>query len=310
MKIIGAGLAGLLSAHMLPEARVHEACEELKRGHFAVLRHRSNNISAATGVPFKEIKVVKSIWKAVNNVWQGEHAKPDIQLCNLYARKVAGMVCDRSIWTADGVAKRWLAPDNFINKMAGPIMDRIEFSSKVDSDFLKRQDEPIISTMPMPVLAKMLGIKMPNIRNDSTPITVKRFKVPANNIYQTIYFPDPNNPVYRATLHEDLLIVEGVKDKYDIDWREWVGASFGLEEKTMLPIGVHEQKYGKITPIDDDFRKSFILHVTMKYNIWSVGRFATWRNLLLDDVHDDILKIKEMMSQHKYDIRLGGLNES
>jgi hypothetical protein len=165
--------------------------------------------------------------------------------------------------------------------------------------------------MPLPVLAKILGIKMPNIKNDSTPIIVKRFKVPASNVYQTVYFPDPNNPVYRATLHEDLLIVEGVKRKVvDYDWRDWVAPAFGLFEKEVLQVGVHEQKYGKITPMDDDFRKSFILHATMKYNIWSLGRFATWRNILLDDVHDDVLKIKEMMSQHKYDIRLGGLNES
>jgi hypothetical protein len=65
----------------------------------------------------------------------------------------------------------------------------------------------------------------------------------------------------------------------------------------------HPQKYAKITPIDDDERKSFMHWATVTHNVYSLGRFATWRpNLLLDDLINDIRKIDKWIgSTNKYD---------
>jgi hypothetical protein len=35
--------------------------------------------------------------------------------------------------------------------------------------------------------------------------------------------------------------------------------------------------------------------MTTKYNIYSVGRFATWRQLLMDDVVDDIQHVERFI---------------
>jgi len=55
------------------------------------------------------------------------------------------------------------------------------------------------------------------------------------------------------------------------------------------------QKYGKITPIDEKIRQEFIFEMTTRYNLYSVGRFATWRQLLLDDVVGDIQKVEQFI---------------
>ena len=40
--------------------------------------------------------------------------------------------------------------------------------------------------------------------------------------------------------------------------------------------------------------------MTVDHGVYSLGRFATWRNILLDDVVKDIDVIKSMMGQDKY----------
>ena len=55
------------------------------------------------------------------------------------------------------------------------------------------------------------------------------------------------------------------------------------------------QEFGKIRPIDENIRKEFIFQMTSKHNIYSVGRFATWRQLLLDDVVDDLKVVEQFI---------------
>ena len=53
-------------------------------------------------------------------------------------------------------------------------------------------------------------------------------------------------------------------------------------------------------PIDNELRKEFMHYATANFNIYSLGRFATWRPILLDDVVDDLAVIERMMSS-KYE---------
>jgi hypothetical protein len=47
-----------------------------------------------------------------------------------------------------------------------------------------------------------------------------------------------------------------------------------------------------------------LFRLTHERNIYSLGRFATWRNILLDDVVDDIAAIKKLLKANSaYDIR-------
>ena len=44
-------------------------------------------------------------------------------------------------------------------------------------------------------------------------------------------------------------------------------------------------------------RKELIHRLSMEANVYSLGRFATWRNILLDDVVEDARRIQRMMDQ-------------
>jgi hypothetical protein len=83
-----------------------------------------------------------------------------------------------------------------------------------------------------------------------------------------------------------------------------ISAAFGIQLASCESLGSVDQKYGKIAPIDDNLRKQLLFRLTHERNIYSLGRFATWRNILLDDVVDDIAAIKKLLKANSaYDIR-------
>ena len=94
---------------------------------------------------------------------------------------------------------------------------------------------------------------------------------------------------------------ESFRDSYvDVDE---VLESFGLNLNHIQQIDDVEQKYGKISEIDERTRKGLLYELTARHGIYSLGRFATWRNILLDDVVDDIAAIKKMAAMSNYDLR-------
>jgi hypothetical protein len=42
--------------------------------------------------------------------------------------------------------------------------------------------------------------------------------------------------------------------------------------------------------------------ITVQHDIFSLGRFACWRNILLDDVYHDVRRIEQMTSMNNYDL--------
>jgi hypothetical protein len=72
---------------------------------------------------------------------------------------------------------------------------------------------------------------------------------------------------------------------------------FGIKAPKLIDIKESAQDFGKIRPIDERLRKQFIFEMTTKHNIYSVGRFATWRQLLMDDVVEDLKIIEEFLTK-------------
>lgn len=302
MIIVGAGLAGLMAGVLLPESRVIERNSSLTP-HRAVLRFRSPRIGDVTGIPFKEVTVRKGIW------FRGKFVQPNILVANLYSKKTNGSYMDRSIWKTK-TEQRWIAPTDFQDRLAKILGNRLLLGTPFDFREHLRDTEPTISTAPMEVLAGAVAKEsgsFPIPLFTHTPIHVERYKIESSNVYQTIYFPDSDTGAYRASITGDSLSIEyTIPIKNKLSGLQDILFPFGLQRSDLEFVDEGVQKYGKILPLDDRWRKNFILQMTLKHNIYSLGRFATWRQILLDDVLNDIYQIKAMISGGPYSANLRG----
>lgn len=290
MLIVGAGLSGLISAHVFPQATVIEAAGRDKLEHKALLRFRSTAVADATGIEFRKVRVNKGLWH------QGVPVQPSIRLANLYSHKVIGMLADRSIWNLDP-SDRYIAPEDFISQLMDNCGSRIHFNTAYAGNQAE-ENNPVISTMPMSLLAKILGEKdLPEFK--SAPIHITRYRVQNADVFQTIYFTDPSTPVYRASITGNLLIVESMGKIESADVLMLLDA-FGLHLLQIDTIDDTKQSFGKIAPIEDSWRKRFILRASVDHKIYSVGRFACWRNILLDEVVGDLAVVKRLIKLGHY----------
>lgn len=303
MIILGAGLSGLIAATQLPNATVVEANDRAALSHKAVLRFRSDALSRLTGIPFRKVTVRKSIWM------DGSHRAVNLELANLYSYKTNGKYLDRSIWNLDPV-ERFIAPEDLAHQMVDLIGDhRFRWNECVTPSMLEglvKIESQIISTIPLPKMLSML-VGGPLLewhgdipKFDYKGINVSRYRVPGADVFQTVYYPSPELGVYRASMTGDLLIIEGTRELTAVD-TAIVATSFGMREVFMQQIDSnHSQRFGKIAPVDDRFRRNAIFRLTQELGIYSLGRFAIWSNVLLDDVVKDVAVIKRMIAHGKY----------
>lgn len=308
--IIGAGMAGLLAACKFPGATIYEAGPE-RVEHRAVLRFRDESVSKLTGIPFKRVEVQKAVFDGPNKPLITGLCPLNIQ--NRYAIKVTGNLTSRSINNLDP-SVRYIAPDDFHQRLIDRFRGQISFNTPVDAgDILSIRDlmpqTAIISTMPMKLMAGMMGLDLSGseFRMEPEPILVTRYKLnfPVSDVYQTIYFPQQSMQVYRASITGPDLIIEGKAmggdDTYyaNGELKEILGA-FGLSQSDVTFSEQKVQKFGKIVPLDKQVRESIIYELTKEFNVFSLGRFACWKSILLDDVAKDLDRLENMISANMY----------
>ena len=310
LKIIGAGLAGLIAAHHFRGAYVYEAGER-KEGHKALLRFRTDEVSRIVGVPFKAVTVDKGIY------YKGElHDRCNVQLANQYAIKVTGRVAGRSIWSLDRVT-RYIAPEDLYERLVGKLVGehRLHFNAPVEGvNEWEKHERDTINTAPLPVILKACGMDVPALNFDKAPIDVLRYRIPGCDVYQTLYFPANDLRTFRASITGDLLIIEmmtGDHPPHEFVWAHrsatdelfYVAEAFGLQDivDSFECLGSVEQQYGKIISLPDEHRHAILYELTQRFGIYSIGRFATWRNLLLDDVAQDLRVVERLIHASNYE---------
>lgn len=294
-------MAGLLAAHYFRPTRsvvVWERQKALPHNHEAVLRLRSNAIERITGIKLQEQSVRSGIISA-----DRAFTEPNIRLANQYALKVGDTITDRSIWGVTGEKKRYIPPLDFIGLLADSVS--ITYNKPfglAQAKAAKEDGVPVISTIPMPALMDILGWK-PKPKFSWRPIWVIKveIKTHASNVQQTIYYPNPNDPVYRATLGRSHLTIELIRQVDEATAGAYVKSvveDFGLPllagQFFALPK-VTRQEYGKIVPSDPELCRDFMYQTTLDYGIYALGRFATWRQLVLDDLVHDLEVIGSMI---------------
>lgn len=302
MRISGAGLAGLLAAHAWPTAPVFEVERAPRNVHRALLRFRSTSVSELTGIEFAPVTVRKGIWCG------GEFVAPNIRLANLYAQKVSGgsLNGDRSIWNTDTV-QRYIAPENFYEQLVEAVGKRVHWGEACD---YADRSSAIVSTAPLPTVLRALGLgaepAIAELRFERQPISVARYRIDDCHVHQTIYFPLHDTAVYRASITGDLLIVEAGKHvrSFAEELPKAVLPAFGIAPSRAHFLDSGDQRYGKILPLPDAPRKALLNVLSREHGVFSLGRFATWRGVLLDDVVHDIAVIRRLLRASSYERRL------
>lgn len=298
MIIIGAGLAGLLAGNMLRRHKpiIYEAQASLPNNHAALLRFRTSKVGDACGITFKKVKVSKAI-----NYDGNLTNYNSIALQNMYSHKVTGEYHPRSIGSLED-CERYIAPENFIEQAAANLNIVYDKECALPNELgMAKRNFPIISTIPMNLIMNIIGWKeKPEFKY--LPIWSITAEVPGIcNLHQTIYYPG-KDIWYRASITGNKLIVECIKDPVDESEltaeqiANMILFDFGIDE-VITETKIKYQKYGKLLPIDDNLRKRFMLHLTQNYGIYSLGRFATWRQILMDDCVNDVNVIENMITK-------------
>lgn len=301
MRIYGAGLAGLITANMLRmhKPTVHESQDKLPDNHGALLRFRSNSAEIETGIKLKKVNVDKCVF----NDGHISHGFAPIQAKNSYSQKVTGACLSRSINSLDSVT-RYIAPDDFIEKLSSSVP--INFSDAMTANEIihcQNHNTPIISTIPMPVLMDIVGWHdKPEFHHKEIWSLVAEIDEPHCDVYQTVYDASADSASYRFSITGNKFIVEFVKDPTEYPdhhsaAKEMLIGLFGFhaDKIKITSASIKHQYYGKLLPIDEQKRRSFILAMSNEMGIYSVGRFATWRQLLIDDIIKDVRVVEQLI---------------
>lgn len=333
--VLGAGLAGTMMARVLSDHYPDKSLLVIDqrptpdiRNHWALLRFRNLDVARALGVGVEEIEVEKAVY------WQGRlHYSADIAMNNTYSLKTYGQIGNRSLKQL-GMAKRYLPlttpqPKNCLwGHKLNSLQPGIVTASRSEGDgtvgaWCEIKYNVCISTLPMDVLLnataglpdQLFFLTREKLVSESIFVFRKTIKDIRCSVNQTIYFPESRFKVYRATLERGTFIVEYMDDDADgiVEELPEVVGCFGLPFSRAIfgelqPSDYHTQQNGKTLGIDDDQRRSIIYSLTDVYNLYSVGRFATWRPLRADQLVEDVYKVERMIRQGidktKYERRL------
>jgi len=298
MLIVGAGMAGCLAAIVHKESKVIDNVTP-KNTHQAVFRLRRPDIGDITGIPLKKVKIYKGIW------YHGGFVEPNPKMIALYSRKVSDYISPRSITNVNDEI-RYIPPEDFHEQMFNMISDR--FEERPLTEKIVKENDIIVSTIPIKAIAGILGKGLCAVTAYNS-IYVNKYYIENCDYYATVYYPHPEVLPYRATINGSTLTIEStypLTDKSDI---QPVFDSLG-----MLGVDINHtvknyvQPIGKLVPMDEKLRRKFITDITDEYGIYSLGRFATWRNILLDDILKDIYVIGSLISKDLYGRRLAREN--
>mgnify|MGYP001564782586 CR=1 FL=1 len=303
--ILGAGLSGsIMYAVLNGKALVLEKNPYQHQGHQAVLHFRNPLLGQLLDLPLQSIQVVKAIY------YKGQHyTESNLFFNNMYSLKITSVLTDRSIGTLES-GERWFMKDNVtINHIIAPDVNHYQCCMVALNNYgimcqqggkdITYPYDVLISTLPLPFLLQKLNMQI-DWDFTAVPIFIARLTLPEefSTVCQTLYYPDLDYSVYRATIDHQKVIMETLsKDNLDSQLQGMFtsfGLPLGLLMKIPNPI-ITEQAFGKIKPLPNDMCKAVLYELTTKYNIYSLGRFALWKNLRAEDIYQDALKIKKMI---------------
>lgn len=322
IQILGFGQTSMIAGIMLTNRGYQVEIidnKPLTQTHFALLRFKTKAIEQETGIKLEEVEIKKGIY-ADGKIFNESNIKFD----NFYSKKVTGKIQKRSIGNLS-TGKRYTPPVDFFDQLIKKCKKLdIKITNDADIDLklttreiINKPSTHFISTLPMPKLYKMVHNE--DVEFEFDKVFVVEFIIDECDVHQTIYYPlnEPSNPAYRISIVGNIMKCEisenSMKYYKEIylykfqnllyNLKQQIERSFGISItnhiENYLSAGVEnvvkEQKFGKISPIDEDLRQKIIYNLTKKFQIYSLGRFACWRQIMLDDVVKDVKRIENLL---------------
>jgi hypothetical protein len=261
--------------------------------HNAVFRLKNKEVASMLDSNYKTINIEKQIY------YKGKlFDKPSIKMKNEYSLKISKNITDRSINALSDNSERHVIEIKKDNNILNKEIYNITNGAMLDKSHTEIEYDICINTIPMPVILKLtnMGEISDGIKFKQERVYVYKIKHEHYcDVNQTIYFPDIKFSIYRATLDPEGIIIESIFE-ISVDDLKIACEAFGLYYKLK---GSQELKQdnGKIVKIDGEQRRFIIMELTEKHNIYSLGRYATWREkVMVDDLLEDLRKIDRMIT--------------
>lgn len=304
--IIGAGISGLIAFNFFKKYNpvIIEKNTEREFGlnnHSALFRIKDSRIPLLLGLNARKISISKSIYSS-----REFHEKPTIKMANEYSIKTNGTISKRSILNESDNGIRYLInKEELIKEFIKRYKYHCHFGCKLinienkmitvdikDKGLQNFNYNNCINTTRVDNLLQLTGnkLKVTNKNFKILPIYTANIKLKIKcNVNQTVYIPDRDEIIYRMTLQENKLIIEGTKTIIFGDIISLSNSIFGLRECDFdfNSLKYEEMKQGKIREIEENNRRNIIFNLTKNYHIYSLGRFAIWKNITTNDLMQD-----------------------
>jgi hypothetical protein len=319
LTIVGAGLVGLLAAYHFSKKNfkvtIIDKKDKASNDHHAILRMKTD---IRTFCP--ELKGIEQATIHKNVLFDNKlHSECNILMNNFYSLKTTGTLKDRSIWNLEA-GTRFIPPVDFYDQLLELCCNQgvdIILNTPMTREHITKDT---IITAPLPAVLKSLGVPLNANEFKSEAIMVYENIIDSNlesNIHQTLYIPEPNKAPYRISIVQNRVIAELPRKEEKEEYNSMTQRldshmlAFGIQSYDMSKWVAKTQPLGKLVPINEDTRKGYIYNITKSTGTFLLGRFATWRQIMLDDVLKDIIKIEQLMkmeSDSNYDNfkKLGG----
>ena len=292
--ILGAGISGALAAKFFNTEEIYDKANAPVNNHHAVMRIKDPRVGMLLGSNMESVSVKKGVYfKGV--MWD----KTNITINNMYSLKVSGQLSYKSILDLSDCSRFLLSDWDIKNINYGYDFVSINKNSLVfayNNEYIQKEFDFCISTIPIQHMIKISGIfdELPEFKYN--PIFVTRFNLNIDStVHQTIYFPDNCFNSYRVTIEGKQIIFEAINSFPDETEIEKIICLFGISTLNIENKQEFVQKIGKIVPYDDKYRKFILNELTEKFNLFSLGRFAIWKQIRSDDVIKDLEVIQKMI---------------
>src|SRR3990167_8611666 len=312
--IIGAGLSGLLAAAKAEKCGmdylVIEKSQALPKAKIHYLHSDMNN---ALPIKLKKIEIFKNIY------WKGEFLdRFNIPMMNEFACKTNEKLTENSIKYINGEREFGYIPFSGIENISDELFsclnrERFIFGAEYENSFNNNESNDeiivkldtnekiicknIISTIPLPVMLKTLGVDVDCLK--TMPLNMIELKINKENrekiletdLYEIIYLPSCEFGMSRFSILGKRFVIELAEEEFDEKrFEEFFGIFSGFKEKLNFKYIKATNPYGRFCPIDEDKRIELINRL-IKKKIYPAGRYASWKYKRVDSVADDIEEI-------------------